>query len=178
MDIQEHKKRRCMGKRNLIFTEKICEVTKDTPLSHYHNRLLYEFSKFGECEILKKPPCCRTICLSCFRSHSVTEKIIRIKKRIARRRSSFQIDQVFICKLCGAKELSRGFVPKEYKCPVSKPNNLQETPVTQTRKKIKKQKKKSKMNIVKMETVQTTTTVKTKPTSSVNTFAKFMSSLC
>ncbi|CAH8566878.1 unnamed protein product [Schistosoma intercalatum] len=42
-----------MGKRNLIFTQKICQLTKDTALSHYHNRLLYEFSRIKECEVLK-----------------------------------------------------------------------------------------------------------------------------
>ncbi|CAH8590035.1 unnamed protein product [Schistosoma rodhaini] len=178
MDVQEHKKRRYMGKRNLIFTQKICQVTKDTALSHYHNRLLYEFSKIKECEVLKKPPCCRTVCLSCFHSHNITEKTIRIKKRVARRRSSFQIDQVFICKLCGAKEVSRGFVPKEHTGPVKKTNTSQETSVTETKKKTKK-KKKSKMNIVKAETFHgTTMPIITKPMSSVNTFATFMSSLC
>ncbi|CAI2730659.1 unnamed protein product [Schistosoma spindalis] len=177
MNFQEHKKRRCMGKRNLIFTQKICQLTKDTALSHYHNRLLYEFSRIKECEVLKEPPCCRAVCLSCFHAHSITEKAIRIKKRVARRRSSLQIDQVFICKLCGAKEVSRGFVPNEYKCPMKKTSTSQETSVTERKKKTKK--KKSKMNIFKTEIAHTTTMpIKTKPVSSVNTFTAFMSSLC
>ncbi|TNN06661.1 hypothetical protein EWB00_008244 [Schistosoma japonicum] len=134
---EEHKKRRCMGKRNLMFIEKICHVTKGTSLSRYHNRLLYEFSKIRDCRVLEEPPCCRTVCLRCFRSHNITDKTIRIRKRTARHRCSSRIDQIFTCKLCGGKELSRGFVPTEYKCHVNKPNNSQETPVKGTEKKIK-----------------------------------------
>ncbi|CAH8558371.1 unnamed protein product [Heterobilharzia americana] len=168
------------NKRSFSFVERIWRVTRCTVFSHHYNRLLYSFSRVGVSQTLKKPPCCRTICFGCFHSLDITNKKVRIKKRKCRRRSlaSQGIDQLFVCTICGAKELSRGFVPQEFNLPTEMPvisnGSLTHENKIQA-KSVKKKKKKSKMNILKSEVVQVASKPESKP--SINAFTTFMSSL-
>ncbi|CAH8854467.1 unnamed protein product [Trichobilharzia szidati] len=170
------------NKRHLLFTENIWRITKDTALSPHYNRLLHSFSRIGVPKALKEPPCCRTMCLGCFRSLGTTDKRMKIRKKRLhyRSRKSHQIDQIFICRVCGTKEVSSGFFPQEYKIakedPLISDKNSSTCAKKKANKQSKKEKKKLKKNILKSEVVQVASKAKPK-SSSVNSFTTFMSSL-
>nr|CAH8856104.1 unnamed protein product [Trichobilharzia regenti] len=170
------------NKRNLLFTENIWRITKDTALSPHYNRLLHSFSRIGVSKALKEPPCCRTMCLGCFHSLGTTDKRIKIRRKHLRYRSpkSYQINQIFICRVCGTKEVTSEFLPQEYKIAKEEPLTSDKNSSTCAKKKAdkqsKKQKKKLKKNILKSEVVQVASKAKPK-SSSVNSFTTFMSSL-